>query len=116
MSLKDRAITAYQDRKAQEAVEAVLESQEQRQQIVTFCVEKFGVMPDILEGDTVIMDGLRMAFHRFEGYCWFELIGPCPDCGQECHNDNGFDNLADLGLALSKPFVAEEHGCPALLS
>ena len=44
MSLKDRAITAYQDRKAQEAVEAVLESQEQRQQIVTFCVEKFRII------------------------------------------------------------------------
>lgn len=124
MPLRERAIAAYREAEA-ERLKAVAEEQAQRrakseERVRNCCLEAFGCEPDRIdwEAEEAVIDGIRLALMDYgEDDWWFQLVGRCPRCGEECYDEDAITCLESLGEVLCRPFepdIAHRCGRPSL--
>lgn len=127
MSLRERAIAAYEQhelaeraREASEAAlrqaKAALQESERQGEIRAFCLERLGQVPDRIDCEDAFVDGIRLQYVRYGDGAedrWLQLLGACPGCGELVAHDECVDDLVSLGRVLAGPFVAtSDHVCP----
>lgn len=124
MPLRERAIAAYREAEA-ERLKAAAEDEAQRRAVLQYrlrtrCMQAFGCEPDCTdwEAEDAVIDGIQLALMDYgEDDWWFQLVGRCPRCGEECYDEDAITCLESLGEVLCRPFepdIAHRCGRPSL--
>ena len=112
MSLREKALRAYQlEQGRNEQEKAVLHATQTERTAKAFR-EMFGVEPDGVTIDDVVIEDLRLRAQYDKGeFRCFQLQGDCPTCGKACYSQ-GVSSLADLGRMLEDFIPTYFHQCP----
>lgn len=107
--LQDMAAEAWRVRQAELAEMEDSESRERAARGAGVFYEIFGVKPDAIDGSRVQCDGVIFFYNDY--YAHFQLLRPCPQCGEVSRSDP-VKSLSQLGELLAAPHRPEYgHKC-----